>query len=292
MNILKYTKLFMFLSILIIVVGLTIITIFGFKTSIEYTGGTVIKISNLNEYDKKLKEVSSELGFEIKEIYLKDSLVHMKISETQNEKVQEITSKIRNIDSNLTITDIEVIGSAIGIEFAKNSFLALVIALVGIILYVAYSFSGVSEKISSWYFGIAAIVAIFHDILIVVSFFSLAGYFYNVEIDALFLTSLLTIAGFSINDTIVVFDRIRENLVKYEKSKSTLEIFNLSIFETLNRSIITSFTVIIIMFSLFLLGSGSIRYFSLALVIGIAAGTYSSIFIASPIVLFLKKVRI
>lgn len=291
MNILKFTKYFMFLSALTIIIGLFIITSFGFKTSIEYTGGTVIKISNLLDYDKKLKDISSQLNFEIKELYEKDSLIHLKISETQNDRVQEITNKIRSLDSNLQITDIEVIGSAIGIEFAKNSFLALVVALFGIILYVAYSFSGISEKISSWYFGVAAIIAIFHDILIVVSFFSLAGYFYNVEIDALFLTALLTIAGFSINDTIVVFDRIRENLIKFEKSKSIIEIFNLSIFETLNRSIITSFTVIIIMFSLFLLGSGSIRYFSLALVIGIAAGTYSSIFIASPIVLFLKKVR-
>jgi len=105
------------------------------------------------------------------------------------------------------------------------------------------------------------------------------------------LTALLTIIGFSINDTIVVFDRIRENLKKYENSKTLVEIFNLSIFETLNRSIITSFTVIIIMFALYLLGAGSIKYFSLALVIGIAFGTYSSIFIASPIVLFLKKAR-
>ncbi len=291
MNILKFTKIFMILSILTILLGLEVIFTFGFKTSIEYTGGTVIKLNNLENYETKLRAISSENNFEIKELYLKDSLIHLKIAETQNERVQEITAKIRGIDSNLVITDIEVIGSSIGIEFAKNSFLALIIALVGIVLYVAYSFNGISEKISSWYFGIAAIVAIFHDILVVVSFFSLAGYFYNVEIDALFLTALLTIAGFSINDTIVVFDRVRENLIKYEKSKSILEIFNLSIFETLNRSIITSFTVIIIMFSLFLFGSGSIKYFSLALVIGIAAGTYSSIFIATPIVLFLKKVR-
>jgi preprotein translocase subunit SecF len=281
----------MFLSVLSIVIGIYIVSSFGFKTSIEYTGGTVVKLKNLDDYESKLKAISSELNFEIKELYEKDSLIHLKISETQNERVQEITNKIRGLGSNAQITDIEVIGSAIGIEFAKNSFLALVIALLGIVLYVAYSFNGIGEKISSWYFGFAAIIAIFHDILIVVSFFSLAGYLYNVEIDALFLTALLTIAGFSINDTIVVFDRIRENLIKHEKTKSLIEIFNLSIFETLNRSIITSFTVIIIMFSLFLLGSGSIKYFSLALVVGISAGTYSSIFIASPIVLFLKKVR-
>jgi preprotein translocase SecF subunit len=281
----------MSLSLILILVGLVIIITFGFKSSIEYTGGSVLKIKDLDNYEIRLKEVASLSNFEIKELYEKDNLIYLKINETENSRIKDITNSIKNLSSNTQITDIEVIGSSVGIEFAKNSFIALVIAFVGILLYVAYSFNGLSEKISSWYFGVAALVAIFHDVLIVISFFSLAGYLYNVEIDALFLTSLLTIAGFSINDTIVVFDRIRENILKFEKSKTLVEIFNLSIFETLNRSIITSFTVIIIMFSLFLLGSGSIKYFSLALVVGIAAGTYSSIFIASPIVLFLKKVR-
>jgi len=291
MNILKYTKIFMFLSLLTIVVGLVIIFVFGFKSSIEYTGGAVIKFKEQENLEVKLQEVSKDLNFEIRESFTRDGLLHLKISETDNNRIQEITSKIKSDMPEVLITDIEVIGASVGLEFAKNSFLALAFAFLGIILYVAYSFSSVSEKISSWYFGIGAIVAILHDILIVTAFFSIAGYFFNVEIDALFLTALLTIMGFSINDTIVVFDRIRENLVKYESSKNLIQIFNLSIFETLNRSIITSFTVIIIMFALFLLGAGSIKYFSLALVIGIAAGTYSSIFIASPIVLFLKKVR-
>lgn len=291
MNILKYTKIFMFLSVLIISVGLGIIFVYGFKTSIEYTGGSVIEIKEFPNYEEKLQNITKSLGIEIKELYVAEGNINLKTSETRNEKVQELVSKIRSASENVVIENIDVVGSSIGVEFAKNSFLAFVIALLGIILYIAYSFNSTSDKISSWYFGIAAIVAIFHDVLAVTSFFSLAGYLYNVEVDALFLTALLTIAGFSINDTIVVFDRIRENLTKYENSKTLVQIFNLSIFETLNRSIITSFTVIIIMFALFLFGAGSIKYFSLALVIGIAFGTYSSIFIASPIVLFLKKVR-
>lgn len=291
MNILKYSRLFMLASIILISTGLFIIFTFGFKASIEYTGGSVIKLSNLENYDQKIREISKDSNFSIIELYERDSLIYLKTPETNNDKVSEIVNKIKGLSSNVNVSDIEVIGPSVGIEFAKNSFLALVISLVGIILYVAYSFKGISSQISSWYFGIAAIIAIFHDVLAVTSFFSLAGYFYNVEIDSLFLTALLTIAGFSINDTIVVFDRIRENITKYEKSKSLVEIFNLSIFETLNRSIITSFTVIIIMFALFLFGGGTIRYFSLALVIGIGFGTYSSIFVASPIVLFLKKVR-
>jgi preprotein translocase subunit SecF len=291
MNILKYTKFFMLFSLILIFLGLGIIFSFGFKTSIEYTGGSVIKLKNFDNYETKIKDLASNSNIGVRELYLKDEIIVLKTSETSNEKVSEITTKLKELEKSTEILGVEVVGASVGIEFAKNSFLAFVISMLGIILYIAYSFKNISEKISSWYFGIAAIIAIFHDVLAVTSFFSLAGYFYNVEVDALFLTSLLTIAGFSINDTVVVFDRIRENLVKYEKSKTIVQIFNLSIYETLNRSIITSFTVIIIMFSLFLFGAGSIKYFSLALVIGIAFGTYSSIFIASPIVLFLKKVK-
>jgi len=291
MNLLKYSKFFIGFSIVSIVIGFVIIYLFGFKTSIEYTGGSVFKFKTFENYQNKIQNASSSLSFEIKEIYERDGFVHLKTAETENNKVQAISSALNSLDQELVITDIEVVGSSVGIEFAKNSFLALVIAFIGIVLYVAYSFNSLSEKISSWYFGFAAIIAILHDILIVVSFFSLMGYLYNVEIDALFLTALLTIAGFSINDTIVVFDRIRENILKYEKSKSLEEIFNISIFETLNRSIITSFTVIVIMFALYLFGAGTIKYFSLALVIGIASGTFSSIYIASPLVLILKKLK-
>lgn len=291
MNILKYTKFFVIISCLLIVSGLVIITIFGFKTSIEYTGGAVIKFKKFDNYQENINELKNKVGFDQKDVYEEGNSVVLKISDTENTKIQSIISNFKEINSQVEITDVEVIGSSMGIEFAKNSFLAVVVSLIAILLYVAYSFNSLSDKISSWYFGLAAIIAIFHDVLAVVSFFSLAGFLYNLEIDALFLTALLTIVGFSINDTIVIFDRFRENLKKYDNTKSLPEIFNLSIFETLNRSIITSFIVVIIMFSLFLFGSGSIKYFALALVIGILTGTYSSIFIATPIVLFLKKVK-
>jgi preprotein translocase subunit SecF len=280
----------MSISLILIGLGLSIIIFFGFKTSIEYTGGSVIKFTTFPNYIEKSKELSNQYNFRIVELFERESLIHLKTNETDANKIQEIISRLREQEG-VVISDIEVIGSSVGLEFAKNSFLAFVIALLGIFLYITYSFKNISDKIPSWNFGIAAIVAIFHDILIVVSFFSLAGYLFNVEIDALFLTSLLTIAGFSINDTIVVFDRIRENLLKYQNSKSYVEVFNISILETLNRSLITSFTVIIIMFSLFLLGAGTIKYFALSLVIGISVGTYSSIFIASPLVLLLQKFK-
>jgi preprotein translocase subunit SecF len=291
MNILKYTKFFIVFSLTLILLGLGTIITYGFKTSIEYTGGSVIQFKHFEGFGKKIDELNQKIEFELKDLYEKDGVVVLKISDTDNSKIQNLITEFKIIHPGLEVTDISVIGSSMGIEFAKNSFLAVVISLLAILLYVAYSFNSLSEKVSSWYLGLAALIALFHDILAVVSFFSLAGYFYNLEIDALFLTALLTIVGFSINDTIVVFDRFRENLKKYENTKSLSEIFNLSIFETLNRSIITSFVVVIVMFSLFLFGSGSLKYFSLALVVGILTGTYSSIFVATPVVLFLKKVK-
>lgn len=290
MKILNYSKLLIAISLLIITSGIFIISTFGFKTSIEYTGGTVFSFNSSRQEDlNSIKSLLKESGSETSEVSQDKQLIKIKVSETNADKVVELKDKILASNKDLKLEGIETVGSSMGIEFAKNSFIALVLSLLGILVFVTYSFYNLPNNIPSWQFGLATLVAMFHDVLIVISFFSLMGYFYGVEIDSLFLTALLTIIGFSVNDTIVVFDRIRENLIKYNNKMSFYEISNLSIFETLNRSLITSFTVILIMFALYLLGGESIKYFSLALVVGITAGTYSSIFIATPFVLIINK---
>jgi preprotein translocase subunit SecF len=290
MKILNYSKLLIAISVLIILSGVYIISVYGFKTSIEYTGGTVFSFNtNKIEDSSSIKNYLKSIGYEASEVSQVNQVLKVKVSETNSDKVVELKSKLQSFNKDLRIEGVETVGSSMGIEFAKNSFLALIFSLLGILLFVTYSFYNLPNNIPSWQFGLATLIAMFHDVLIVISFFSLMGYFYGVEIDSLFLTALLTIIGFSVNDTIVVFDRIRENLIKYANKKSFYEVCNLSIFETLNRSLITSFTVILIMFALYLLGGESIKYFSLALVVGITAGTYSSIFIATPFVLIINK---
>lgn len=290
MKILSYSKLLISISLLIIISGIFIISKYGFKSSIEYTGGTVYTFKTISGFDiQKNKDFLKTLGFETSEISSDSKEIRIKVSETEAEKVLELKNKIIGFNTGLEIEGVETVGSSMGIEFAKNSFLALVFSLLAILIFVTYSFYNLAKGVPSWHFGVATLVAMFHDVLIVISFFSLMGYFYGVEIDSLFLTALLTIIGFSVNDTIVVFDRIRENLQKYSSKLTFYEIANLSVFETLNRSLITSFTVIFIMFALYLLGGESIKYFSLALVVGITAGTYSSIFIATPFVLLLNR---
>jgi len=293
LKVLSYSKFLIGASLAIITAGLVIIFTYGFKLSIEYTGGSVIDISK-NELNHE--EVVSSLGkffdedrIEHKSIEVGKDYISIKFNEADSNKILEVKQKISTKFPNYKIINVETIGSTFGMEFFKNSVLAIVLSLLGILAIVTFSFWNIPDKYFSYHFGIGAIVAMLHDVLIVVSTFSLLGYYYNVEIDGLFLTAVLTVIGFSINDTIVVYDRIRENLIKFNKEMSFEDICNHSIFETLNRSLVTSFVVIFIMFSLFLLGGESIKYFALALVVGISAGTYSSIFIATPFVLFLNK---
>jgi len=292
-NILNYSKILITISVLIITIGLFIIFKFGFKLSIEYTGGSVIDISkselNVSETKVKLENFFQEKGILIKSIDESPEYLSIKFIETDSNKILDIKQQLTSNFTNLKVVNVETIGSTFGMEFFKNSIIAIILSLLGILIIVTYSFWNIPDKFYSYHFGIGAIVAMLHDVLIVISTFSLLGYYYNIEIDGLFLTAILTVIGFSINDTIVVYDRIRENLIKYNKEMSFEQVANHSIFETLNRSLVTSFVVIFIMFALFLLGGESIKYFSLALVVGITAGTYSSIFIATPFVLFLNK---
>ncbi len=164
--------------------------------------------------------------------------------------------------------------------------IALGIATLMIVLYIAFAFRRIPRELSPWRFGVSAILALIHDILIVVGVFVILGRFLDIEMDSLFITALLTIMGFSVHDTIVVFDRIRENLRFRGENESLSETANKALNQTMARSVNTSLSTLITIVALLLLGPESIRYFVLALALGIVAGTYSSIFIASPILVW------
>lgn len=195
-----------------------------------------------------------------------------------------------NINSSL-VEEIrfDSVGPSIGKELKSKSFNTIILVLIIIVLYVALVFRKVSKPVSSWKYGMAAIIALFHDVLIVLGVFSVLGKFYNVEINTPFIAAILTVLGYSVNDTIIVFDRIRENLPK--SAENFFNTINRSINQTLVRSINTSFTTILALLAIIFLGGASIREFTLALAIGIFVGTYSSIFIASPILLYFEKKR-
>lgn len=182
----------------------------------------------------------------------------------------------------LTEKRFESIGPVIGEELRKKTIYALIIAILAIVLYITYVFRKVSYPVASWKYGVATIIALCHDVIIPVGVFSALGHFADVEVGAWIVTALLTVLGFSVHDTIVVFDRIRENLSRSNR-ESFEEVVNRSMNETLGRSLNTSLTVLLVLITTYVFGGESIKDFILTMIIGIAAGTYSSIFVASPI---------
>jgi preprotein translocase subunit SecF len=185
---------------------------------------------------------------------------------------------------------VTTIGPSIGIQLQQVALYSVIVVMLGIIFYIAFSFRSVPKPANSWIFGSAAIIAMGHDVIIVFGAFAILGHFFNAPVDSLFVTAILTVIGFSVHDTIVVFDRIRENLTK-KKSLDFVHIINTSLMQTLNRSLNTSFTVILALVSLYLLGGITIRWFTVALLIGIVAGTYSSIFVASQLLVIYAEKR-
>jgi preprotein translocase subunit SecF len=181
----------------------------------------------------------------------------------------------------------ESVGPSIGQELKSNAIYSIIVIIIGIVIYVAWAFRKVSRPVASWKYGVAGVVALFHDVIIVTGIFCVLGKFFGIEANTPFVAALLTVFGYSIADTIVVLDRIRENLPKsHENFEATV---NNSINQTFRRSINTSLTVMLTLLAIVLFGGASIKYFALALLIGIFFGTYSSIFIASPLLVVFEK---
>ena len=287
--------LYFLLSGLVIVPGIVSLFLWGIRPSIEFTGGTLIeyrisphqdsektntqKQLSVDEVKKTVEAQSIEMG-SIQNTSQNTYLFRLKpIDETQHQKiVQALNEKYGDVKE----IRFETVGPTIGAETTKNAAKSVFVASVAIVIYIAWAFRKIPSSYSSFKFGICAVVALIHDVLLVIGIFSLLGHFYHVEVDNLFITSLLTIMGFSVHDTIVVFDRIRENLNKMMNAPFS-QVVNESILQTLARSLSTSLTVIMTLTALLLFGGESIRWFIVALLVGIISGTYSSIFNASPL---------
>ncbi|MEK7123650.1 MAG: protein translocase subunit SecF, partial [Patescibacteria group bacterium] len=199
-----------------------------------------------------------------------DEAIHQKVVSTINEKWQMEEKRF------------ESIGPTIGAELKRKAIFAIILAAALIILYIAWAFRKVSWPVSSWKYGVCAILALIHDVTIPTGVFSLLGHYRGVEVDGLFITALLTILGFSVHDTIVVFDRVRENLKNAPKERFE-DTVSASVNQTIGRSINTSLTVLLVLSAIYFFGGETIKNFALALILGVSAGTYSSIFIASPL---------
>jgi preprotein translocase subunit SecF len=305
-NIIQKRKIWIGVSASLVALSLVFIIIWGLKLGIDFTGGSLLELRFQGERPS-VAEVNSNLeGMELGSLIVQpvgeDGMI-LRFQNTESEKKVEIIEKLKTIkqgaDSDtasssepLAKADIEElrydsVGPSIGNELKRKSISAIVVVIFAIILYIAWSFRKVSKPVASWKYGVAASVALFHDVIITIGVFALLGHFFNIEVSVAFVAALLTILGYSVNDTIVVFDRLRENLPK--SNLDFEETVNFSVNQTIGRSINTSLIVLFALFAILLFGGASIRDFALALFIGIFFGTYSSIFLASPLLVFWEK---
>ena len=292
-DLIKHKKIFIGCSALLMVLAAISIAVFGFQLGIDFSGGTLWQIKFTE------KAVSApEL-----EIFLKDKLGlenFLVTADSSNTifliRVQELNEAehqayLTELNSNFgTVEELrfESIGPTVGRELSNKALWAFVLVLFGISLYIAFAFRKVSHPVSSWKYGVITLISLFHDALIPAGFYALLGHIKGAEMDTYFIVAILVIMGFSVHDTIVVFDRIRENLI-VKKGKTLGEIINISVNQTFVRSINTSLTLVLVLVALYLFGSGVLSYFVLTILIGTVFGTYSSIFVASPLLTYMQQ---
>jgi len=288
----KYKWLYFGISLLVLLPGLFSLIFFKLKPSIDFSGGSLLEIKTASSSAQAVfHEIAQKQNLELSQIQTSSDFTYLLrfkpiTSAQQDLYFKELARKFTDAKS----LRFETVGPVVGAELTRNSFLAVVVASIAIIAYIAWSFREVPKPYSSWKFGASAVIALLHDALVLLGIFSLFGHFFGTEVDVLFVTAILTVIGFSVHDTIVVFDRIRENLPKMQK-QSFEEVVNFSLTETLVRSLNTSLTVTLPLTSLLIFGGETTRWFVTALLIGIVSGTYSSIFNAAPILVLWEKPR-
>lgn len=285
-NILGQRKYFYIISGTLMILSIASLSTWGLKYGIDFTGGTLmeVKFANSAPSNAEIKAILDEAGTKDATVQpTQNNSVLIRYGNSDDEKNKEVLNKLREKYPEAENTRLDYIGPSISSELKSKALWALLIAVIGIALYIAYAFRQVSRPVESWKYGVGAVIALVHDVLITVGIFSVLGHFLNIEVDTSFIAALLTILGFSVHDTIVVYDRTRENLMRSSNREDFSEVVNQSLNETMARSINTSLTVIITLLAIFIFGGESIKTFTLALLIGIVFGTYSSIFVASAL---------
>lgn len=298
MWIVKHRNIFYGVSIFLMVLSIAAYAVWGLKFGIDFTGGSIIEVAytatvpTADEIHTSLESVgvtgtsvrpTGESGYLIRTPFLTP------------EEYQGVRGALAGNGSwAYEEKRFDSVGPTIGSELQSKSVWAIILVLVAIALFIAFAFRKVSKPVSSWKYGFIALVSLAHDVIIPIGAFVALGHFYGAEVDTLFVTAILVVLGFSIHDTIVVFDRVRENL-RHNEEKNLKEPFEevvgKSIMQTLARSINTSLTTVLALVGLYIFGPEVSRFFVLALIIGIVAGTYSSIFLGSPLLVTLEKLQ-
>lgn len=290
MFVVKYRKLFYSISALLVIASFVAMIVWGLSYGIDFKGGSIMEV----EYGSN-RPAQSDLISKLSPLKLEESIrptgdngyiIRMR-DINQDEKLK--LSGILNDFGTSTTKRFDSIGPVLGSEALRRSMVSIVLVILAIVIFIAFAFRHVSEPVKSWKYGLIAIIALIHDVIIPTGAFSILGHFMGYEVDTLFVTALLVVLGFSVHDTIVVFDRVRENLKNSNGKKAFDIIVGESISQTFTRSINTSLTTLFALIVLYFTGGDSTQHFSLALIIGIIAGTYSSIFLGSPLLVTVWK---
>lgn len=291
MLVIKYRKIFFIISALTSSAAIIAVLVWGLVFGIDFTGGSLTEVSysetvpGKSELEGRLNGLSTLGNYSLRPSGENNYILRTKdLSEEERIGVMGALSLNESIEMN--VERFNTIGPVIGEELRNKALIAIVVVVLAIILFIAFVFRHVSKPVSSWKYGVIAIVALLHDILLPVGMFAALGYFFGAEVDILFVMALLAILGYSVNDTIVVFDRVRENL-RHNEETNRKEDFELTVGKSLNqtyvRSINTSITTASVLIMLFVIGGDVTQYFALTLLAGVLAGTYSSIFLATPL---------
>ena len=282
MFIVKYKTIFISISLFLVALSFIMVGKFGIKKGIDFTGGTVVETTYAND-DPSLIAASVFEDANIK-LYKTGDKAYKFVSPLSYEDLSaQITTILPKDAHPYTETNVTSVGPTMGSEMTKKAIIAIIIVVFAILLFIAFAFREVSYPVSSWKYGVIAMVTLVHDITVPTGAYVWLSYAKGAQIDTLFVVALLTILGVSISDKIVVFDRIRENLKLSSHKKDFGEIVGMSLKQTFTRSINTSVTVVLALLALYVYGPAATKFFSLTLMLGMIVGTYSSIFVASPL---------
>jgi preprotein translocase subunit SecF len=295
-QIIKKRNIWLSVSSALFVIAIIALALWKLKLGIDFTGGSLLEVKfypnrpEVAQIEKKLADLN--LGSLLVQP-VGDKNILLRFQNTSEEKHQEASGRLREIaqENNNQAEEIvfNSVGPSIGQELKRKSVAAIFWVFIAIVIYISIVFRKISRPVASWKYGLSALIAMFHDVIITLGVFAVLGEFYGAEINTPFVAAILTVLGYSIHDTIVVFDRVRENLPKSDLDfEGTV---NMSLNQTLIRSINTSLTVIIALLAILIFGGPSIRTFALALTIGIFIGTYSSIFVASPLLVIWENFK-
>ena len=278
----KYRKIYFIFSGLVVLASIIVLFVFGLKPGIDFTGGSILEVQYIGERpnNDQIREQLSE--FDLGNIYVQptgDNGVILRMKDIDEEMHQGVLAKLGEIE--LEQGKFESIGPVIGRELKQKTRIVVLLVLLSIVIYIAFAFRRIKMPLRSWQYGVTSVLALFHDILIPFAVFSVLGHLYGVEITIPVITAMLAVLGYSINNTVVVFDRIREGLLK--RGGYFEDVVDSSLSQTLARQINTSITTLFVVLAIFFFGGATLKFFALALIVGIIAGTYSSIFLAGSI---------